>query len=95
MVDILLNPPDPQSTHRHEYPSPEPVHSHHPLRLEPSLRINSGTTQLNEGLENGDRRVADCTLPLSTRGLVRDDGVELIQGGRYSLSDDREAHHYK
>jgi hypothetical protein len=79
------NPNPTLSTQKHRDPSPASVHSHHPLRLEPSLRITSGTTQLNEGLENGERRVADCTLPPSTRGIARDDGVARIQGGRSPL----------
>ena len=64
------------------YPTPESV-PYHPPRLEPSLRSSNGTTQLDQGLEKRERRVADCTLPLSTRGLVRDDGVEQIQVERF------------
>ncbi len=80
------NPNQLLSTPKLECPS-ESAHSHHPLCLEPSLRINNGTTQLSEGLENGDRRVADYTLPLSTRGFARDDGVELTQGRQTLMSD--------
>jgi hypothetical protein len=67
----------------HGYHSPESVHSHHLHRLEPSLRINNGTIQLDQGLEKRERRVVDCTLPLSTRGFVRVDGVEQIRGERF------------
>jgi hypothetical protein len=67
----------------------ENVQSHHlPHYLDPSLRINSGTTlEMDQGLANRDRRVADCTFPLSSRGNVEDGGIGQTQGGRYPVPD--------
>jgi hypothetical protein len=71
----------------HGYISPENVHSHHLPCRDPSLRINSGTAlEMDQGFANRERRVADCTLPPSSGGIVRDDGVERTQG-RYPVSD--------
>jgi hypothetical protein len=58
------------------------VQSHHlPHFLDPSLRINSGTTQPGKGLANRERGVADCTSPPSSRGNVESGEIGQTQGG--------------
>jgi hypothetical protein len=57
------------------------VQSHHlPHFLDPSLRINSGTTQPGKGLANRERGVADCTSPPSSRGNVESGEIGQTQG---------------
>ena len=86
-----------KSFHGQGFSSHENVQSYHPPHHLNSShhRVNHVMTlDTDQGFSNGDRRVADCTFPLSSRGNGEDDRTRQTQGGRYpvpgghKLSDD-------